>query len=138
MAAPFTFSVFTGRIDPISIVRLAELIGSWLCCIVVLFACRLLRLGSRSMAVQRIRIDYTVYPPNFKPGESPWWDFRTFTKAKFRARVLGVGARVYRNFNQTNKRGQPLGDWWGDKYFWRWTGTRFQRCRETGEQVGSA
>jgi|SRR5258708_7572392 hypothetical protein len=106
--------------------------------IVVLFACRLLRLGSRSVAIQRIRIDYTVYPPDFKPGESPCWDFRTFTKAKFRARVLGVGARVYRNFNQTNKRGQPLGDWWGDKYFWRWTGTRFQRCRETGEQVGSA
>jgi hypothetical protein len=113
-----------------------ELIGSWLySCIVRVppFVAR-----SRSVAINRIRIDYTVYPPDFKPGESPYWDFRTFTKAKFRARVLGVGARVYRNFNQTNKRGQPLGDWWGDKYFWRWTGARFQRCRETGARVGSA
>ena len=93
---------------------------------------------SHVMAIQRIRIDYTVYPPDFKPGQkSPCWDFRTFTKAKRKAKGLGVGARVYRNFNQTNKRGQILGGWWGDKYFWRWTGTRFHRCRETGQQVGS-
>jgi hypothetical protein len=64
------------------------------------------------MAIQRIRIDYTVYPPDFKPGKSPCWDFRTFTKAKRKAKGLGNGARVYRNFNQTNKRGQPLGNWW--------------------------
>lgn len=86
------------------------------------------------MAIRRIRIDYTVYPPDFKAGESPCWDFRTFTKAKRKARGLGVGARVYRNFNK----GGEFGDWWGNKYFWRWAGTRFERLRETGQPVDSA
>jgi hypothetical protein len=89
------------------------------------------------MAIRRIQIDYTVYPPDFNPDGSPCWDFRTFTKAKRKARGLGIGARVYRNFNQTNKRGQPLGDWWGDKHCWRWNGSRFERSMETGQQVGS-
>jgi hypothetical protein len=87
---------------------------------------------STFMAIRRI--DYTVYPPEFKPGESPSWEFGTFTKAKRKARALGIGALVYRNFNQTNK--QRPSDWWGDKHFWRWTGSRFQRRRETFEQVG--
>jgi hypothetical protein len=46
------------------------------------------------MAIRRIRIDYTVYPPDFKPGKGPCWDFRTFTKAKRRARVLGIGGPI--------------------------------------------
>jgi hypothetical protein len=90
------------------------------------------------MAICRIKIDYTVYPPDFKPGESPCWDFRTFTKAKRKARGLGVGGRVYRNFNQTNKRGRILGDWWGSKFFWRWNGSTFARCVEAGQRVGAA
>jgi hypothetical protein len=89
------------------------------------------------MAIRRIKIDYTVYPPNFKPGESPCWDLRTFERAKRRARDLGVGSRVYRNFNQTNKRGRILGDWWGGKFYWRWDGSVFERFVETGQQVGS-
>jgi hypothetical protein len=40
--------------------------------------------------------------PQHIPGESACGHFRTFAKAKLRARVLGVGARVYRNF-QPNK-----------------------------------
>jgi hypothetical protein len=85
----------------------------------------------------RTRIDYTVYPPNFVPGKGPCWDFQTFTKAKRRARGLGIGARVYRNFNQINKRDEPIGDWWGGKYFWVWSGSSFEKRRETGEQVTS-
>jgi hypothetical protein len=50
--------------------------------------------------------------------------------------MLGIGALVYRNFNEINKKGQP-GDWWGGKHYWRWTGIRFERQRETGRQVGS-
>jgi hypothetical protein len=89
------------------------------------------------MAICRKRIDYTVYPPNFKPGESPCWDLRTFSRAKRRARGLGIGARVYRNFNQSNKRGRALGGWWGGNHFWRWNGYTFERFVETGQQVGS-
>ncbi len=88
------------------------------------------------MAIRRIRIDYTVYPPDSKPNGSPCWDFRTFTKAKRRAKALGIGALVYRNFNEINENGQP-GDWWGAKHFWRWTGRRFERQKETGRQAGS-
>jgi hypothetical protein len=94
-------------------------------------------LENRVVAIRRIRIDYTVYPPDFKPGESPCWDFSTFTKAKRKARVLAIGALVYRNFNQTNKRGQLLGGWWGNKFFWRWNGFGFDRLKEMGKQVGS-
>ena len=79
------------------------------------------------MAIERVRIDYTVYPPNHQPG-GPCWDFRTFSRAKMAARGLGSGSRVYRNFNQTNKRGQPLGDWWSGEHFWIWDGKFF--CRK--------
>jgi hypothetical protein len=84
----------------------------------------------------RIRIDYTVYTPDYKTGEGGCWDFRTFAKAKRKAQGLGVGARVYRNFYQIAKRGRLLGDWWGDKHFWSWSGSRFDRRRETGRPVG--
>ena len=79
------------------------------------------------MAIRRIRIDYTVYPPNYQRGGT-CWDFRTLRRAKTAARGLGSGSRVYRNFNQTNKRGQILGDWWSGKYFWAWSGNFF--CRK--------
>ncbi len=78
------------------------------------------------MAIRRIRIDYTVYPPNHG-NEQPCWDFRTFNKAKSAARRFGVGARIYRNFNQTNKRGEILGGWWSGKHFWIWNGESFDR-----------
>jgi len=79
------------------------------------------------MAIRRIRIDYTVYPPNHRRGDT-CWDFRTFNRAKTAARSLGGGSRIYRNFNQTNKRGMVLGDWWSSKRFWTWNGKYF--CRE--------
>jgi hypothetical protein len=76
------------------------------------------------MAIKRIRIDYTVYPPNHASGE-PCWDFRTFLRAKAAARAFGLGSRIYRSFNQTNKRGQILGDGWTGKSFWTWDGGYF-------------
>lgn len=78
------------------------------------------------MAIQRVRIDYTVYTPNHQLGEGSW-DFRTFTSAKRAARKLGAGAKIYRNFNQLNKGRAPLGDWWSGRYFWIWSGRSFQR-----------
>jgi hypothetical protein len=75
------------------------------------------------MAIERIRIDYTVYPPDHKKGE-PCWDFRTFGRAKTGARGFGIGSRIYRNFNRTNKR--DLSDWWSGKYYWIWNGSLFE------------
>jgi hypothetical protein len=66
------------------------------------------------MAIQRVKIDYTVYAPNYQQGAG-CWDLRTLERAKQRARGLGEGSCIYRNFNQTNKRGQILGDWWTGK-----------------------
>jgi hypothetical protein len=69
------------------------------------------------MAIKRIRIDYTVYSPNYHPGDG-CWDLQTLENAKRKARGLGPGTRIYRNFNQTNKRGQILGDWWTGNNYW--------------------
>jgi hypothetical protein len=76
------------------------------------------------MAIKRVRIDYTVYPPIHQSG-GPCWDFRTFERARKAARVLGPGARVYRNFNQSNKEEDAVGDWWSGKRYWTWDGTSF-------------
>jgi hypothetical protein len=78
------------------------------------------------MAIERIKIGYTVYAPNYHPGVG-CWDLRTLERAKQRARGLGEGSRIYRNFNQTNKCGQILGDWWTGKHYWIWTGVIFLR-----------
>ena len=86
------------------------------------------------MAIERIRIDYTVYAPNYEPGKG-CWDLRTLQRAKRFARTLGPGARVYRNFNQTNKRGKILGDWWSGKSYWTWDGRRFQKKPDVTHRV---
>jgi hypothetical protein len=78
------------------------------------------------MAIKRIKIDYTVYSPNYHPGDG-CWDLRNFERAKQRARGLGAGSRIYRNFNQTNKRGKILGDWWTGTHYWTCTGVLFLR-----------
>lgn len=75
--------------------------------------------------MKRIRIDYTVYPPNFSPGDG-CWDFRTFQRAKSASRSLGIGARIYRNFNKRGRAGE-VEDWWSGKLFWLWNGNAFQR-----------
>jgi hypothetical protein len=87
------------------------------------------------MAINRIKIDYTVYPPDYHPGDG-CWDLRTLGRAKRRASGLGSGSRIYRNFNQTNKRGQILGDWWTGKIFWIWSGKLFVRKIDTDRFTG--
>jgi hypothetical protein len=88
------------------------------------------------MAISRIRIDYDVYPPNHESGQ-PCWTLRNLRRAMSLAKALGPGARVYRNFNQTNKRGEILGDWWSDKRFWTWTGLTFNRQLDANRFDGS-
>jgi hypothetical protein len=87
------------------------------------------------MAIERIRIDYTVYSPNYQPGKGLCLGFDTFQKAKARARGLGAGSRVYRNFNQRNKKGQVLGDWWTADRYWLWDGTHFRRLPDSSPVV---
>ena len=83
------------------------------------------------MAIRRIRIDYTVYTPNYHPGEGECWDLQTLTKAKKKAQGFGVGATIFRNYNQRNKKGMILGDWWQDDRFWLWDGVSFRRKPDT-------
>ncbi len=89
------------------------------------------------MAIKRVRIDYTVYSPNYHPGDG-CWDLRTLESAKRKARGLGAGSRIYRNFNQTNKLGMILGDWWTGTHYWTWTGGLFLRRLDSERFVGSA
>jgi hypothetical protein len=90
----------------------------------------------KDMAIERIRIDYTVYSPNYKPGEGLCLEFDTFQRAKARARGLGAGSRVYRNFNQKNKKGKILGDWWTGNCFWLWDGSKFKKVPDSSPVVG--
>jgi hypothetical protein len=74
------------------------------------------------MALHSKRIDYTVYAPNYEPGKG-CWDFRTITKARLAAKKLGVGARLRRNVNLTDK-GREHVDWWVERV-WEWHGKQF-------------
>ena len=77
------------------------------------------------MAIRRVRIDYTLYPPNYTPGEGICCDFLTLERAKRCARGLGRGTIIVRNFNQTDKDSRP--DWWQDRRYWFFSGVSFRR-----------
>jgi len=67
-------------------------------------------------------LDYAVYPPDFqKSGFS--WTFRRVTKARTKAKSLGVGAWIRRYANESEA------DFRIDR-LWLWNGTRFARIRE--------
>ena len=89
------------------------------------------------MAIKRIKIDYTVYPPNYRPGDC-CWDLRTLKRAKRRAQGLGAESRIYRNFNQTNKCENILGDFRSGKLYWIWTGAVFLRKFDNNAFRGTA
>jgi hypothetical protein len=76
------------------------------------------------MAIKRKTINYTVYPPQFEPEKHTCHDFRTVVKARLASKRLGIGSRVRRNINLTNK--PPLlEDWWVERV-WEWDGTVFR------------
>lgn len=84
------------------------------------------------MAINRKAINYTVYPPNFNSDRDACWDVRTVSKARLFAKRLGIGSRLRRNINVTNKR--PLGeDWWVDRV-WEWDGTDFRDITNNGSK----
>lgn len=76
------------------------------------------------MAIARKRIDYTVYPPRFNPDRDTCRDFRTATKARLAAKRLGIGSRLRRNVNLTNKP-TLVEDWWVARV-WEWDGVSFR------------
>ena len=55
------------------------------------------------------------------PGQFEW-DYRTVTKARLAAIKLGVGARLRRNVNVTDK--SRMEDWWVERV-WEWNGKEF-------------
>jgi hypothetical protein len=67
--------------------------------------------------MKTVRIDYTVYSPGF---EGSCWDLRTPKRVKSRARSLGRGARIYKNYNKDKEL-----DWWTDKRLWVCDGALF-------------
>ena len=76
------------------------------------------------MAIARKTINYTVYPPRLESDRDASWDFRTATKARLAAKRLGIGSRLRRNVNLTNK--PPLvEDWWVETV-WEWDGATFR------------
>lgn len=75
------------------------------------------------MAIARKKIDYTVYPPRFDSDRDTCWDFRTATRARLAARRLGIGSRLRRNVNVTNK--PPLVEKWWVERVWEWDGAGF-------------
>jgi len=67
-------------------------------------------------------MDYAVYPPDFhKSGFC--WTFRRVSKARSKAKSLGVGSWIRRYVNVSKS------DFEIDRY-WLWDGIRFIRIRE--------
>jgi len=67
-------------------------------------------------------LDYAVYPPDFhKSGFC--WTFRRVSKARSKAKSLGVGSWIRRYVNVSKS------DFQIDR-FWLWNGARFVHIRE--------
>ena len=80
-----------------------------------------------------LRIDYTIYSPDHTPGgQGECWDHPTVRGARKKAKELGIGSLVVRNFNLGNKRGSS--DWWQTPYCWVWDGFAFKKVYPADEQ----
>ncbi len=77
--------------------------------------------------MKRRTINYTIYSPNYLPGEGECWDHRTADGAKLHAKRLGVGSLVIRNFNTSDRPGDP-GDWWQPEPCLVWDGFIFKKA----------
>ena len=75
-------------------------------------------------------LDYAVYPPDFhKSGFC--WTFRRVSKARSKAKSLGVGSWIRRYLVMGNDRFNQRD--WKIVRLWLWNGTRFIRLREEPE-----
>ncbi len=86
--------------------------------------------------MKRTRIGYTIYSPDYshslRVGEC--WDYGTIRGAKRKARELGIGAIVIRDFTHANRAGLPVGDWWQTQFCWVWNGFEFQKAYSLEEK----
>jgi hypothetical protein len=79
-----------------------------------------------------LRIDYTIYSPDYAPGAGECLDYPTFRGAKRKAKALGAGSLVIRNFNREKVNG-VVNIWWQSPYCWVWNGLVFQKTRSAQE-----
>lgn len=83
--------------------------------------------------LKRVRIDYTIYSPDYsgdrKSRIDQCWDFPTIAGARKKAKELGVGSLVIRNFN----RSWPS-DWWQTRFCWVWDGFAFKKVYPVDEK----
>ncbi len=77
------------------------------------------------MAIRRIRINDALYSPAYERATGLCLDFDTFAAAKRRARGLGSGTVLVRNFDHVDKDGNT--DWWQDGRCWLFDGRQFVR-----------
>jgi hypothetical protein len=78
--------------------------------------------------MRHVRVDYTIYSPNYEPGKGECWDADTLRSAKRLAKRFGAGSLIVRNFNEMN-RTNVLGDWWQASFCWVWNGRSFPKAR---------
>jgi len=72
-------------------------------------------------------LDYAVYPADFQK-RGCCWTFRRVTKARSKAKSLGVGSWIRRYVN-VGRRGAVIHDSRIVR-LWLWNGTRFTRLKE--------
>ena len=75
-----------------------------------------------------VRIDYTIYSPDYVRDIGECWDCRTLSGARKKAQELGVGSLIVRNFN----RNKPM-DWWQSTFCWVWDGFAFRKSHSLNE-----
>lgn len=83
--------------------------------------------------MKRLRIDYAIYSPDYSSGAGECWDYPTFRGAKRKAKALGVGSLVVRNFNREWIDG-TFDDCWQSSFCWVWNGFVFQRTRSSQDE----
>jgi hypothetical protein len=73
------------------------------------------------------RLDYAVYPPDFHE-RGVCWTFRAVSRARSKARSLGIGTWIRRYVTAVDKNTGKCE--WQIERLWRWNGVRFVRLRE--------
>jgi ribosomal protein S19 len=79
-------------------------------------------------------VDYAVYPPDFRT-EGICWSFRRVSKARSKAKSLGVGSWIRRFVNIESEIGAPLESKTTRR--WMWNGKRFVRIQVEPEMFGA-
>ena len=75
------------------------------------------------MSMKRVRIDYTIYSPEYDRSTGECWENGTMRGARKKAQELGVGSLIVRNFNRM----KPM-HWWQSTFCWMWDGSAFRKC----------